>query len=106
MLPLGRYGLIAFSVLWGLVPRVMEAGQQGTHDPRSTVKAMRATAPPSIDGQLSEEAWKQAEPATNFTQVDPDEGQPATERTEVRILYDDRALYIGARMLDREARSI
>ena len=34
---------------------------------------------------------------TEFTQLDPDEGQPASERTEVRIVYDDEALYVGAR---------
>ena len=40
---------------------------------------------------------------SDFTQIDPDEGQPATERTEVRVLYDDRALYVGVRLFDRDA---
>ena len=39
-------------------------------------------------------------PADHFRQRDPDEGQPATERTEIRVLYDDDALYVGARMFD------
>ncbi|HVD05724.1 MAG TPA: carbohydrate binding family 9 domain-containing protein, partial [Gemmatimonadaceae bacterium] len=54
----------------------------------------------TIDGALDEAAWSAATPATNFTQQDPHEGQPATQRTEVRFLYDADALYIGARMFD------
>ena len=53
-----------------------------------------------IDGKLDEAAWKSGTPITAFTQSDPQEGKPATQRTEVRILYDDDALYIGARMFD------
>jgi len=84
----------------------VDAGQQQAHAPHTTVKAMRMTRAPSIDGDLSEEVWAQAEPATNFTQRDPDEGKPATERTDVRVLYDEEALYIGARMFDRDATHI
>ena len=40
---------------------------------------------------------------SDFTQVDPDEGKPATERTEVKVLYDDAALYVGARLFDGDA---
>ena len=54
----------------------------------------------TIDGVLDDAAWSAATPATNFTQQDPHEGQPATQRTEVRFLYDDAAIYIGARMFD------
>src|SRR5512142_1515048 len=53
-----------------------------------------------IDGKLNEPAWQAATPITQFTQDQPDEGKPATQRTEVRILYDQDALYIGARMFD------
>lgn len=48
----------------------------------------------------------EAQVLTDFTQEDPDEGKPATERTEVRVLYDDAALYIGAQLFDREAKLI
>jgi hypothetical protein len=54
----------------------------------------------SVDGILDETAWGTAQVATNFTQHTPDTGEPATERTEVRFLYDDNYLYIGARMYD------
>src|SRR5829696_469736 len=64
------------------------------------MRAVRRTGEVTIDGRLDEELWRTAPAATVFTQQDPVEGKPATERTEIRIAYDDEALYIGARMLD------
>jgi len=58
--------------------------------------------PPSIDGRLDETSWRTASIAGNFRQIDPNEGQSATERTEVRVLYDNSALYVGVRLFDRE----
>ena len=55
----------------------------------------------SIDGRLTEPAWATAQPATSFTQRDPSEGNPATEWTEVRVLYDDKNIYISAYCHDR-----
>lgn len=57
---------------------------------------------PHLDGRLDDAAWAAAVPITDFYQNAPNEGLPASERTEVRILYDDEAIYIGARMFDRE----
>ena len=54
----------------------------------------------TIDGRLDDDAWKGATPVTELTQIDPDEGKPATQRTEVRFLYDAEALYVGARMFE------
>ena len=68
--------------------------------------ATRTTVAPTIDGILNEAEWNRAQPITDFLQRDPDEGQPASERTEVRILYDDEALYIGAIMFDRDPSKI
>ena len=48
-----------------------------------------------LDGVLDEPAWQQAMHIDNFTQVEPQEGRPATERTEVAVLYTETALYIG-----------
>ncbi|HEX6748223.1 MAG TPA: DUF5916 domain-containing protein [Longimicrobium sp.] len=53
---------------------------------------------PELDGRLDDEAWAAAPALGGFWQKEPREGAPATERTEVRILYDDHALYVGARM--------
>jgi hypothetical protein len=82
------------------------AGQQGSHNPHAIVRALRVAEPPTIDGQLLEESWTRAEPATELTQRDPDEGRPASERSEFRILYDDRALYVGARLFDHNPQQI
>jgi Domain of unknown function (DUF5916)/Carbohydrate family 9 binding domain-like len=72
----------------------------------SMVHASRATAPIAVDGILSEAEWATAEPVTDFTQREPAEGAPATERTEVRVLYDDGALYVGARLFDSHPDSV
>jgi hypothetical protein len=70
------------------------------------VRAARLGAPISVDGRLDDPAWSQAEPASRFTQRIPREGDPATERTEVRLLYDDDALYVGARLFDKAPDSV
>ena len=49
-----------------------------------------------IDGRLDEQAWKDAESIANFIQKDPQQGEPATYRTVVRVLYDETALYVSA----------
>ena len=67
---------------------------------------MRTAQAPVIDGRLSEESWVHAVAVGNFTQRDPEEGKPATERTEIRFLYDDTALYVGVRLFDSAPRLI
>ena len=74
--------------------------------PRPMLQAMRASTPLVIDGVLDEADWKSAPVATGFVQTTPDTGYPATENTEVRILYDDRTLYIGAMLYDRDPEGI
>lgn len=69
---------------------------------RPVLRALRVATAPVIDGRLSDEAWADAPAADHFRQRDPNEGQPATERTEVRALYDDDALYVGARLYDSD----
>src|SRR6267143_2614007 len=53
-----------------------------------------------LDGRLDEPVWHSAPPATDFRQNQPHEGQPATQRTEVRFAFDGAALYVGARMFE------
>lgn len=62
--------------------------------------AVRTTATIRIDGHLNEAAWAAAPVTDNFTQIDPEEGKPASEPTEVRVLYDNDALYVGVRLRD------
>src|SRR5688572_3196257 len=99
---------IVWSVLaLGVLTANTAAGQtDAAPAPSLELRAVRAPRPPVIDGKLTDESWAQVQPASNFTQRDPDEGKPATERTEVRFLYDDEALYVGARLFDAEAHLI
>ncbi len=86
-----------------LVPLASTARAQETpRVPTAEVKAARTARPPVIDGKLNDETWAAATPVSGFTQRDPEEGKPATQDTEVRILFDDSALYIGARLFDPE----
>jgi hypothetical protein len=59
-----------------------------------------------IDGFLDDEAWALAHPITEFRQQDPIEGAQPSEPTEIRILYDRRALYIGAKFYDSDPSGI
>ena len=70
--------------------------------PRPTMRATRISTPIEIDGRLDEEAWSRAEPIDQFTQAKPQAGYPASERTEVRIVYDDKKIYVGAICYDAE----
>ena len=56
----------------------------------------------ALDGRLDEPAWSRAVPAADFVQIDPVNGQPPTEPTEVRILFDADALYMGVTAYDSE----
>ena len=71
-----------------------------------TVVRVAAGARPVVDGRLDEPAWASATPITQLLQRDPNEGAPSTEATEVRVLYDAEALYIGARLFDSAPRDI
>ncbi len=75
----------------------------------ATVRSMRAarTATPiKLDGNLDDPAWATVKPESDFTQSYPKAGEPGTERTEVRVLYDDAALYVGVRAFDSRTDSI
>jgi hypothetical protein len=75
-------------------------------DPAASVRdlpvsrAVRLEGSIQLDGKLDEAAWASAPVTPISTQIDPLEGQPASQRTEVRVLYDDEALYVGARLWD------
>src|SRR6266511_2613385 len=70
------------------------------------IHVMRSADTIKIDGLLDEPAWSLAQPATEFLQERPSEGAPATERTEVRVLFDDKNIYFGIRAFDSEATHI
>ena len=64
------------------------------------LEALRIDQRISIDGQLDEAIWSTAELASDFVQTKPNTGQPASQRTEVRLLYDNNNLYVGAHIYD------
>ena len=70
------------------------------------LRAVRANRPLVVDGLLDEEVWKNDQGITNFTQRDPDQGVPPRQKTEVRVVYDDDALYVGARLYDSAPDSV
>src|SRR6266508_391106 len=70
------------------------------------IQARRINEEIKIDGLLNESAWPLAQPASDFLQEQPNEGAPASEKTEVRVLFDDRNLYIGIRAFDSDAAHI
>src|SRR5260221_1846196 len=65
--------------------------------------AHRASTPIVVDGRLDEPAWHEATALGDFLQRDPNQGEPATEPTDLRLLFDDRALYFCARLRDDAA---
>ncbi len=101
---------LALSALMALVVQVEAgSGQVVTSDGRAPSLAeatvLRAAPVPSgagldLDGNLDETAWQTATPLTDFTQQEPVEGAEPSEATEIRILIDGAALYIGAMFFD------
>ncbi|NUQ12144.1 MAG: carbohydrate binding family 9 domain-containing protein [Gemmatimonadaceae bacterium] len=87
--------LAAFAMTW---PAALVA--QAPAAP--TAIATRAAGPPAIDGRLTDGAWTGASGIETLVQREPFEGRPASERTRVRFLYDDQALYVGAWLFDRD----
>ncbi len=74
---------------------------------RPAVTALAVEHPPVLDGEvLADPVWQAAVPAVGFWQEQPDEGQPASERTEVRLVYTADTLYIGVVCFDRDPKSI
>ena len=98
---LGRISLLA--LLAGALT-VAGTEAQEPQDGRPTITAIELEPGERIalDGILDETVWERAEPAANFIQQDPDFGKPATERTEVRMVFDRERLYMGVICFDSE----
>jgi hypothetical protein len=110
---LSRQPTIVFALLAVAALAVPAAAQQHVHpEPATTpregyqIDAHRTTRAPDIDGALDDEAWTSATLIDTFTQQEPANGAPATERTEVRILYDAERLYIALHAFDADPSAI
>ncbi|MDB4905288.1 MAG: hypothetical protein JWO05_72 [Gemmatimonadetes bacterium] len=89
------------------LPAALVAQQSGpSATPVRVAHAARRTSEIHLDGRLDEPAWSKAEVTGDFTQSYPAQGKPAPDRTEVRVLYDDAAIYVGIRMFDPHPDSI
>jgi len=79
-----------------------------TYSQKKTIHAKSTTEDIIIDGKINEEAWKTAPIATDFIMFEPDNGKPISKnkRTEVKLLYDNSAIYISALLYDDEPNKI
>jgi hypothetical protein len=88
------------------VPAVVSAGQAAPTPPdtiargadgRTTVRAVRLTAPLQLDGRLDESIYRDVAPITGLYQIEPRHGEQATDRTEAWIFFDDDNVYVSTR---------
>jgi hypothetical protein len=80
-------------------PAVVSRDEEG----RVTVRAVRLTEPLALDGRLDDRVYLDTEPIEGFIQQEPDEGSPASEKTQVWVAFDDDALYVGARLFESDS---
>src|SRR5215470_3493415 len=99
----------AYSVIFSTIVSVAQAATAtGPAIPDSqidyTLRAVRidSSEAPNIDGDLSDPVWAKAAVLDDFRQVEPDTGAPASERTVLKILYDENNLYFGVYLYDDE----
>ena len=97
-----RQVLAPLAALGPLVGSVaaQEAVPEGGRE--KSVRIVRAATPPVIDGVLDEDAWQLAARIEDLHEIQPTEYAPPSERTVVYLMYDDDAIYIAARLHDRE----
>ncbi len=98
--------LVSLALLALATPAAAQNGGGETTTATRIGAASAAVEAPLIDGVVDDEVWENAAPFTDFIQANPFEGRPATERTEVRILFDDEAVYIGAILYDSDPSGI
>jgi hypothetical protein len=68
----------------------------------TSLRAAPVPVPPRVDGVLDDPAWRDAPSSSGFRQREPQEGSPATEATEVRVVYDRETLFVGVLARDSE----
>jgi len=94
--------LILFFLFFLLLSYFDALAQKTDEDTVKSITAVRANPGAEIDGILDEDFWQRAPRSGDFVQYQPDEGEPASESTFVRVAYDDEALYVGMEMYDSE----
>jgi hypothetical protein len=97
---------VVLGLILAIAPLTYAAPADTASTSRPVVRAVRTGQPITVDGDLSEPVWRTAPAWNQFLQRDPDEGESPSEKTEVRVTYDDAAIYVGARMFDSAPDSI
>ena len=87
-------------LLWILLSPLIVGANLEPMQPHTS--AYRISQSVKIDGRLDEPAWQNAKPIKRFLQIQPNQGEPMTQRSEVRILYDEKNLYFGFTFYDSE----
>ncbi len=87
-------------VKFQIVEMPLESQAQNEERSVPVIQAVKTDAAITIDGRMDEEAWQKAPVISGFRQVEPEQGEPARFQTEVRVLFDNQYIYIGARMYD------
>src|SRR5262245_18782899 len=90
---LARSTMIVIALGTTIATSVVAQGVEG-----KSARATRTSEVPRDDGRLDDAGWATASVVSDFVQKIPNEGSTPSERTEVRLLYDDEALYVGARL--------
>lgn len=109
-MPQVRISVVCAAVLAFLSGPLPALGQMSSDlvdaEPPRITAISAETGAPRVDGRLDDAIWASAPIAEGFRQDYPEDGQPATERTEVLVSYDSQALYVAARLFDSDPAGI
>ena len=95
----------SFGLCWISLSLSLAASAQDTA-PAKVLRVMRVESAPIVDGRMDDAVWQAAAVISDFHQIRPGNGTPPSERTEVSLIYDENAIYIGARMYDSDPERI
>ncbi|NBC04624.1 MAG: hypothetical protein GVY20_13075, partial [Bacteroidetes bacterium] len=97
-----------FSATYAQDVATQSTSENSSNTAARSLRAVKATnsTPITLDGKLDEKIWMQVPVATDFIQRFPYDGNPATEKTEARIIYTEDAIYVGAQAYDSSTDSI
>ena len=99
-----RSTVVALALLTSCLPASAQAPVSGTADRKSATATRVPNGSIRVDGRLDDEAWQKAAPITDFIQKEPTEGAAPTDAMDVRLVYDEDVLYVGARMASTDGR--
>ena len=100
------YSLLLFIVTYGSLANG-QSSDSLEQLPRPAINASKINQSPILDGNITNDpAWKSVEPISGFTQIQPNVGDPASQKTEVYMGFTDDAVYIGVIAYDKNPENI